>query len=87
MNRRQWNNVVIWVVSALVLILLLASAPASESWKLQIHYSMTGETVCAHYDFDTEGSCTAAKIWFEEQSAWHGKNTYQCILESQCPAP
>lgn len=77
-----------WILSAVLLVLLAFSifmAKAGESWRLKVHYKMTDETVCAIYVFDTEKACTGAKIWFEKESAWHGQNEYECILESKCP--
>ena len=60
------------------------TAEAGEAWKMEIHYTITDERICAYYDFDTKDSCERAKDWFVMQAAWHGKNRYQCILESQC---
>jgi len=78
-----------WALAAVLLVLLafaMFMAKAAESWRLKVHYKMVDETVCAHYVFDTEQSCVAARDWFILKSAWHGKNDYECILESQCPA-
>ena len=62
----------------------MKTASAGEAWKMEIHYTLTDEKLCAHYDFETKDSCERAKDWFVAQAAWHGKNRYQCILESQC---
>jgi len=58
---------------------------AAESWRLKVFFKMTGETVYAHYVFDTKKACTNAKLWFEKVSAWHGMNEYECVLESHGP--
>ena len=62
-----------------------ASAEVPKVWKLKVYFGMTDQTMCAHYDFDNPDSCEAAKAWFVEQAAWHGQNSYRCILESECP--
>ena len=62
----------------------MMTAEAGEAWKMEVHYTVTDERICAYYDFDTKDSCERAKDWFVEQAAWHGENRYQCILESQC---
>jgi len=66
---------------------VIGTAEAAETWtwKLEVYYTATNERICAHYDFDTKDSCEQAKTWFVVHTAWHGKNEYQCILESQCP--
>ncbi len=75
-------------MAAVLLVLLAFSifmAKAAESWRLKVHYKLTDETVCAIYIFDTKKACMDTKFWFEEESAWHGQNEYECILESKCP--
>ena len=77
-----------WALTAVLIVLLcfvMFMAKAAESWRVKVHYKLIDKTVCAHYIFDTEQSCKDAKIWFEEISAWHGMNEYECVLESQCP--
>ncbi len=66
------------------IVIGMKTAEAGESWRMEVYYSMTDETQCAHFVFDTEAACNRTKLWYEEASAWHGKNKYQCILESQC---
>lgn len=63
----------------------MKTAEASESWRMEVYYGMTEETLCAHFVFETRNSCILTKEWYEEMSAWHGQNRYRCILESQCP--
>lgn len=75
----------ILIVVVILLLWVIPHAKSSESWKMEIHYTVTDERICAHYDFDTKDSCERTKDWFVEHTAWHGKNKYQCILESQCP--
>ena len=67
------------------IVIGMKTASASESWRMEIHYTVTDERLCAYYEFDTKDSCERAKDWFVAQAAWHGKNKYRCILESQCP--
>lgn len=66
------------------IVIGMKTAEAGESWRMEIHYTVTDERLCAYYEFDTKDSCERAKDWFVAQAAWHGKNRYQCILESQC---
>ena len=72
------------IIGACAAIYGMKTAQAGEAWKMEIHYTVTDEKLCAHFDFDTKDSCERAKDWFVAQAAWHGKNRYQCILESQC---
>ncbi len=73
------------VIYGIGVIIGTQTAEAGEAWKMEIHYTVTDERICAHYEFDTKDSCERTKDWFVEHTAWHGKNKYQCILESQCP--
>ena len=87
MNRREWNNILIWVTIALILVCLISpAAMSSEPWRMKVTFGMLQETQCAHYIFDTKESCEGAKAWFIEQAAWHGQNDYECVLDSQCPS-
>ena len=54
-------------------------------WRMKIHYGLIDKTLCAHYTFDTLDSCEGTKDWFVFVTEWHGQNTYQCVLDSQCP--
>jgi hypothetical protein len=78
------------VISAIIaiygigIVIGMKTAEARESWRMEVHYTVTDERICAYYAFDTEDACERAKDWFVAQAAWHGKNRYQCILESQC---
>ncbi len=69
-------------------IILLTMTPVKSQepiWKLQVHFGNLNETICAHYNFDTEDSCVRTKNWFDAVTEWHGRNKYQCILDTECP--
>lgn len=73
------------IVALIVLALVMSVAGGDEEYRLEVHYQMTDDTICAHYKFDNFNSCNKFKQWIEIESAWHGKNTYRCIPKSQCP--
>ena len=74
-----------FVLLCLLVLLFTPRAKSEELWRLKIHYAELDETICAHYNFATEDSCIRAKVWFEDVSAWHGRNTYWCVLDNECP--
>jgi len=87
---RKWLPlwVVILFVAMLAVFVFVPEAEGKEPpkiWRMKVHYGLTDTTLCAHYDFETLDSCEKAKDWFVSVSAWHGQNTYQCVLDSQCP--
>lgn len=79
------------VILGLVLLVVLAFVPEAKGteppkiWRMKIHYGLVDETICARYTFDTLDSCEGTKDWFVAVTSWHGENTYQCVLDSQCP--
>ena len=51
---------------------------------MKVHYNLLDQTICADYIFDTLDSCEKSRDWFIKSTDWHGQNTYQCVLDSQC---
>ena len=87
-RKRIWHTLVLWVTVLLIAVLtLFVHIPEAkgEPWRMKVTFRLVNETRCAHYVFDTKTSCEASIAWFRTQSAWHGENTYECVLESECP--
>ncbi len=86
---RIWPKLLsLLVIVAIVLATMLVHIPnahGGQIWRMQVTFGQLGETICAHYEFDSLESCERAVAWFEKQAAWHGQNTYTCVLDSQCP--
>ena len=89
---RKWLP--LWVVILFAALLVMfaffpevgeATETEEKIWRMKIHYGLLDKTVCAHYNFDTLDSCEKTKDWFVAVTEWHGQNTYQCVLDSQCP--
>ncbi len=82
-----------WVAVLLIALLMVfvfvpevgEATETEKIWRMKVHYGLLDKTVCAHYNFDTLDSCEKTKDWFVAVTEWHGQNTYQCVLDSQCP--
>lgn len=87
--RKRLTSWVIVLVIALLMVFVFVPEAGSETeekiWRMKVHYGLLDKTVCAHYNFDTLDSCEKTKDWFVAVTEWHGQNTYQCVLDSQCP--
>ena len=88
-RKRIWHTLLLWVVVLLIAVMTLfvhiPEAQGGQKWRLKVTFGLTSESACGTATFDTLTSCEATRDWFIEQSAWHGQNEYECVLDSQCP--
>lgn len=89
-RKRIWHTLVLWVVVLLIAVMTLfvhiPEAHGGQKWRLQVTFGLLEQTQCGPDTFDTKPACEAFKAWVTEKAAWHGQNTYECVLDSQCPS-